>query len=118
MRMEVEMISKVLWLILTVILGMLTYFLKKTDQRVDGNTKEIVEIRSHYATKQELKEAERKLECAIKESNGNIMKKLEKIEDKLSGVNEMNVSKTEFLSALTRLDGKIDRLTDLFLEQK
>ncbi len=116
--MGVEAISKALFLGLSTILGLLAYYLKKTDMRVDGNTREIADIKKDYVTKKELKEVEHELECAMKESNNNIMKKLEKIEDKISSVNEANVSKEEFLSALTRLDGKIDRLTDLFLERK
>lgn len=116
--MEAEIISKLLWLIVGTVLGLLTYFLKKTDMRVDSNSSSIAQIKQEYVTKEELKEVERDLQSSMKEQNKNVMTKLEKIEEKIGLINCENVSKSDFVSALSRIDSKIERLTDLFLERK
>lgn len=114
--MEVEIISKLLWLIVGTILGLLTYFLKKTDTKVDENQKEVSRIKKDYATKEDLKDAKMELEGHMEKQNSEVMRKLEKIDDKIATINDKNVSKEDFVVANSRIEDKIQRITDILLD--
>ena len=141
--MEAEIVGRLLWLIVGTILGLLAYFLKKTDTKVDENQREVNRIKKDYATKDDLKDiqtemgenqkevnyikqdyatkgdlrsAKTELETHFKEQNSEVMKKLEKIEDKIATINDKNVSKEDFIVANSRIEDKIQRITDILLD--
>lgn len=86
----------------TVVIGVIGYFLKRTMNRSDQNETAIRELRDdlltlsdRYATKEEIRE--------IKESMG-------KLSENIDYIKEHTTKNDDFIRTMTRLETKIDKL--------
>lgn len=129
-----EHYGKIVLAIVSAIIGVIAYYLKKRDAKIDSNEASIKEIEKDYLTRQELKEigledikkdyvtrkelekVEEKLENRINENNCQVMEKLEKLDEKLSNMNRDHIDKEEFVRYNVRVESKIDKIQDMVLE--
>ena len=111
-----EQLIKGVWTLATIAIGFIAFYLKKTDKKVDETEKQIAEVKQCYVTRAELEKVEATLSKKIEAQNSTIMTKLEKIEDKISNVSKENISKSDFVTTIARIDDKMDKVLDLIME--
>lgn len=111
-----EQLVKGVWTLATIAIGFIAFYLKKTDKKVDETEKQIAEVKQCYVTRAELEKVEATLSKKIEAQNSTIMTKLEKIEDKISNVSKENISKSDFVTTIARIDDKMDKVLDLIME--
>ena len=111
-----EQLIKGVWTLATIAIGFIAFYLKKTDKKVDETEKQVAEVKQCYVTRAELEKVEATLSKKIEAQNSTIMTKLEKIEDKISNVSKENISKSDFVTTIARIDDKMDKVLDLIME--
>lgn len=111
-----EQLVKGVWTLATIAIGFIAFYLKKTDKKVDETEKQIAEVKQCYVTRAELEKVEATLSKKIEAQNSTIMTKLEKIEDKISNVSKENISKSDFVTTIARIDDKMDKVLDIIME--
>ncbi len=89
----------------TIAIGVISYFLKRTINKQDHHEEEIHHIKETYVTQAQLKE--------FKEETNGVLNKLQKdIED----IKENSLKKSDFLRQQAGTDKKLDKMYDLILE--
>ena len=115
-----EQLIKGAWMLVGLAIGFITYYLKKTDKKVDDTAKDVTElkqdIKACYITRTELEKVETDLSNKIDKQNNLVMAKLEKIEDKISAVTADNISKKEFVTTISKIENKMDKMLDIVIE--
>lgn len=93
-------------LIVSAVLAIISFFLKRTITQVDDHDKSINEIKRTYVTKGELKDFKEDVNHSI----GKIQADVEQIKDTC-------LTKKDFINQQNKIETKIDKLYELFLEQ-
>lgn len=100
--MQQDIVYYLFTTVITAILGIIGYFLKRTMSRSDQNEAAIRELRDNlltlsdrYATKEEIRE--------IKES-------MDKLSENIDYIKEHTTKNDDFIRTMTRLETKIDKL--------
>lgn len=100
--MQQDIVYYLFTTVITAILGIIGYFLKRTMSRSDQNEAAIRELRDNlltlsdrYATKEEIRE--------IKES-------MDKLSESIDYIKEHTTRNEDFVRTMTRLETKIDKL--------
>ena len=96
------------WIVATaaaIVVGVISYFLKRTISKQDDHEKQINMIKQTYVTQTQLKE--------FKEETSSVLNKLQKdIED----IKENSLKKADFMREQAVTDKKLDKVYDLILE--
>lgn len=129
-----EQIIKGIWAIVGIATGIVAYYLKKRDAKIDSNERSIKTIEKEYLTKtefekkgldeikkdyvkrEELEKLEEEMKETIKENNCQVMEKLDKLDEKVSNINRDHIDKEEFVRYNMRIESKIDKIQDMVLE--
>ncbi len=89
----------------TIVVGVISYFLKRTISKQDKHEEQINFIKQTYVTQEQLKE--------FKEETNGFLNKLQKdVED----IKENSLKKSDFLRQQAVTDQKLDKMYDLILE--
>lgn len=89
----------------TLIIGVISYFLKRTINKQDEHDKDIQEIKRTYVSKDELKEFK-----------GEFKSSLDKLSEDVEDIKRSCLSKQDFLATQARTDSKIDKIYDLLMK--
>lgn len=138
--MEEQIYLKFLSVIAPIALGIMSYFIKDAMNNHKKNTEKIIDIEKNYVKKDELDE---KLRETKKEINENINMQVTNIKDDISDLKKMfhesnnktlqaveklatevndiklnYISKEDFLKQNATLSNKLDKLTDIVIEER
>lgn len=106
----------IIQLAVSAVIAIIAYFLKRTIGDVDECKLDIDAIKDKYATKADIE----KIETTIKEDSekfqGDVSRKLDTIQNDLKEVQINYIPKEDFFKEMANFDKKIDRLTDLILD--
>ena len=94
-------IISVICLVITTLVGIIAYFLKRTMAKVDANEKDIKEVKATY-------EPAKTHDKDIKAFN----EKLETIEKDVKGFKDTYLEKEEFIRSMAEINRKFDRMDD------
>lgn len=97
--------SLILGTLSTVVVAVISYFLKRTINTVDGHDRDINEIKRTYVTKGELKETRDELKDG-----------LEKVSSDVEEIKENCLSKRDYYRVQAKTEEKIDKMYDLLLQ--
>lgn len=89
----------------TIAIGTISYFLKRTMSKQDKHEEDINHIKLTYVTKDELKEVKEETTTGI----NKLQKDVEEIKDK-------SLTKADFYRLQTNTDNKIDKIYDLLIK--
>jgi hypothetical protein len=101
-----------------IIISVIGFFLKRTYDDGDKNKKDIQDIKEHYATKAELSNMEKSLKCENEKFQNSVERKLDDIQHDLKEVQINYIPKEEFFKGMTKIDNKLDRLTEFIIGNK
>lgn len=90
----------------TIVIGIVSYFLKRTMSQQDKNNEDINEIKRTYVTKSELKELK-------DETNSN----LKKLQSDVEEIKDKSLPKADYYRLQGNTDSKIDKIYDLLIIQ-
>lgn len=96
------------WLVgtaVTIAIGIISYFLKRTMSKQDEHDKDINQIKLTYVTKDELKELKDETNSDLKKLQADV----EEIKDK-------SLTKADFYRLQSNTDSKIDKIYDLLIK--
>lgn len=93
-------------LAVTALIGVISYFLKRTMNQQDKNNEDINEIKRTYVTKAELKELK-------DETNSN----LKKLQSDVEEIKDKSLPKADYYRLQSNTDSKIDKIYDLLIKQ-
>ena len=85
----------------TLAIGAITYFLKRTINKVDDHDRDIQMIKQTFASKEELKDF-----------RGEFKESINKLSEDVESIKENGLSKRDFYQSIIRLENKIEKLYD------
>lgn len=97
--------SLILGTLSTVVVAVISYFLKRTINTVDGHDRDINEIKRTYVTKGELKETRDELKDG-----------LEKVSSDVEEIKENCLSKRDYYRVQAKTEEKIDKIYDILMK--
>ena len=114
------------WMITTAVtlgIGVITYFLKRTMSQVDGQGNRIGQVETGKADRQELKESTEELKQEIKQIREDYTPK--KVHEKefdecradIRQIRENYLTKDDFIREISKMDRKLDRLMEMRIEE-
>lgn len=114
------------WIITTAItlgIGVITYFLKRTMSLVDRHSAQIQEIRQQTANREDLKEQTKELKEDIRKIREDYtprnthQKDFDECRKDIKEIRQNYLTKDDFIREISNLSRKIDRLLDIQLKQ-
>lgn len=93
--------------VLTLLLGVVSFFLKRTMTTVDGHDKDINHIKQTYVEKPELEKVRTEIRSDIAD-----------VKDDIVGMKDTYLTKEDFYRSQAAVDRKLDKIYDLILEIK
>lgn len=105
--------STALNIVITAAIGIISYFVKRTiDRQDDCITRD--EMQFHIATIEECKSDIKSINdrYATKSEVEEIKRTIDKIDTAIDDIRETSVKNSEFIRVMTRLEAKIDNLSD------
>lgn len=115
------------WFITTALsmgIGAITYFLKRTMTQVDRHGEEIRKIMSDAATKAEQKENNKKLEQEIRQIRDDYtpkemhQKDFDECRNDIKEIRAEYLTKDDFIREMNKMDRKLDQMLELMLDKK
>ena len=106
------MIEKIEFWAFTAVMGVISYFLKRTMVRVDKSEDGLHEIRETFAKKDDVEEIKKNYTTRTDFNKG-----IEEIHGDLKALNKSSITREDSLSGQRDLSKKIDRVTELLLEK-
>lgn len=107
------------WIITTAVslaIGTITYFLKRTMSAVDKNGADIHGIQLTYVTKQELKTCKADLEQDTDDIKASLTARVEELESSVDNIRDKYLTKDDFYRTQANTDKKLDKMYDLLLQ--
>ena len=106
------------WVITTVItlgIGVVSYFLKRTMSQVDRHDTEIREGREQSASKEDLKEQTKELKDDIRKIREDYTPRDTHQKD-IKEIRENYLTKDDFIREISKMDRKLDRMMEMMIE--
>ena len=138
--METQVIIKIMMVAFSFGLGIISFFLKRLMSNHDKNSDKIIDIEKNYVKKEELERREKELKAELRslvkdsigdvkediknmkeefsESNNKTLKAVDSLAKQVNDIQLNYISKDDFLRQNMTLSTKIDKLTDMFIEEK
>ena len=138
--METQVIIKIMMVAFSFGLGIISFFLKRLMSNHDKNSDKIIDIEKNYVKKEELERREKELKAELRslvkdsigdvkediknmkeefsESNNKTLKAVDSLAKQVNDIQLNYISKDDFLRQNMSLSKKIDKLTDMFIEEK
>lgn len=120
------MIEKIEFWLFTATMGIITYFLKRTMNRVDKNESNVEEIKGEYVKKADYEKQQEKQDSAIKEIRDNYTpmqihtKAYDEVNDKIDEIKDQMLKKDDFIREIGELKRSLERsqekTNDLFMK--
>lgn len=113
------------WMITTAItlgIGVISYFLKRTMDQVDMHGRELVELRNSAVSRSDLKESTEELKSDIRKIREDYtpkdthQKDFKECRDDIKEIRENYLTKEDFIREIGKMDRKLDRIVDMMLE--
>ena len=111
------------WVITTVItlgIGVVSYFLKRTMSQVDRHDTEIREGREQSASKEDLKEQTKELKDDIRKIREDYTPRDTHQKDEcrkdIKEIRENYLTKDDFIREISKMDRKLDRMMEMMIE--
>lgn len=114
------------WIITTVItlgIGVISYFLKRTMNQVDKQGEEIQQLKNERVAKVDLKEITEELKKDIRQIREDYTPKethqrnFDECRRELKEIRENYLTKEDFVREISKMDQKLDRVLDLLIEE-
>jgi len=113
------------WIVTTAItlgIGVITYFLKRTMTQVDGQGAELQKVKQDTVKKSDLKESTAELKSEIKQIREDYTPK--KVHEKdfdecradIKEIRENYLTKDDFIREISKMDRKLDRMMEMMIE--
>ena len=106
------------WVITTVItlgIGVVSYFLKRTMSQVDRHDTEIREGREQSASKEDLKDDIRKIREDYTPRDTH-QKDFDECRKDIKEIRENYLTKDDFIREISKMDRKLDRMMEMMIE--
>ena len=138
--METQFILKIVMVALSFGIGIISFFLKRLMSNHDKNSEKIIDLEKNYVKKEELERREKELKAELRtlvkdsigdvkediknmkeefsESNNKTLKAVDSLAKQVNDIQLNYISKDDFLRQNMSLSKKIDKLTDMFIEEK
>lgn len=115
--MQQEIIISVISAGVSILIGIIAYFLKRTMSQGDKNSADIQCLRESCVNKEDFRELKEDIsdlndKYATKEEVREIKDGMKKITSDIEYVKEKTVGKDDFIRTMTRLENKVDQLID------
>ncbi|MEG2286210.1 MAG: hypothetical protein RSB90_11660 [Eubacterium sp.] len=110
------MTEQIIAFAITAVIGIIAYFLKRTIGNVDDCKADIDTIKEKYATRADIEKIETTIKADSVKFQGDVSRKLDTIQNDLKEVQINYIPKEDFFKEMANFDKKIDRLTDLILD--
>lgn len=113
------------WVVTTAItlgIGVITYFLKRTMSQSDRQEMEIQEIRQGVVSKEDLKEQTKELKEDIRKIREDYTPKethekdFDECRTDIKEIRENYLTKDDFIREISKVDRKLDRLMEMLIE--
>jgi hypothetical protein len=104
--------------VLSIVIGVVSYFLKRTMTDIDRHGTAISDIQKNYVKREELDEREKEIRKDIKQETGSVVAAIKDLAKEVKGVQVNYISKDDFFKENVRIEKKIDRIMDLILEDR
>lgn len=109
--------------VMTIGIGAITFFLKRTMSQVDGQGMQIQQMQGEKAGKREMKEETEELKQEIKQIREDYTPK--KVHEKefdecradIRQIRENYLTKDDFIREISKMDRKLDRLMEMMIEE-
>lgn len=102
-----QIVYGIMMLIVTTLLGVIAYFVKRTVSQVDSHEAQISEIKDKYATKEEI-------DCL----QDNLRDDVRKLSDGIESLKDNYIRKDDFVRSIADINRKQERIYDILLEMK
>jgi hypothetical protein len=106
-----DVANKIIGLVLSAIAGVISFFLKRTIDRVDQNEKAIAAIRDGFAKRTEASSA-----SAMSKMEARMNERLDSIDSELKAVRTQYITKDEFVTQIAKLTAQNDRIYDMLFD--
>ena len=111
-----DVANKIIGLVLSAIAGVISFFLKRTIDRVDQNEKAIAAIRDGFAKRTELEKIEAYSASAMSKMEARMNERLDSIDSELKAVRTQYITKDEFVTQIAKLTAQNDRIYDMLFD--
>ncbi len=109
--------------VITVGIGVITFFLKRTMSQVDSQGIQLQQVQNDKAGRQELKDGTEELKQEIKQIREDYTPK--KVHEKefdecradIRQIRENYLTKDDFIREISKMDRKLDRLMEMMIEE-
>lgn len=114
------------WIITTAVtlgIGVISYFLKRTMNQVDKTVSHLQEVERDSATKEDLKESTEELKEDIKKIREDYTPKTVHKEDfnecrnDIKDIRANYLTRDDFIREINKMDRKLDRMLDMMMER-
>ena len=114
------------WIITTAItlgIGVISYFLKRTMNQVDGHGKEIQQLNMEVVKKNDLKESTEELKQDIKQIREDYTTKKEhekdfdECRDEIKQIKAEYLTKDDFIREINKMDRKLDQMLQMMIDR-
>ncbi len=118
-----ELIVKLIGLAGTAVIGVLSYFLKRTMNQVDGQGKGIRELEEKLARKADVKETTEELKKDIREIRDNYTPKglhekdFDECREDIKHIKSEYLTKDDFIREMNKMDRKLDQMLEIMLSK-
>ena len=115
------------WVITTAItlgIGVITYFLKRTMNQVDSQGKEVRKIATDTVTKDDMKETTEELKRDIREIRDSYTPKdvhtkaFDECREDIKHIKSEYLTKDDFIREINKMDRKLDRMLELMINKQ
>lgn len=104
--------------VLSVIIGVVSFFLKRTMTDIDRHGASISDIQKNYVKREELDEREKEIRADFEKSNNAILNAIEKLTQEVKSVQVNYINKDDFFKESVRTEKKVDKILDLIMESR
>ncbi len=104
--------------VLSIIIGVVSFFLKRTMTDIDRHGIAISDIQKNYVKREELDDREKEIRNDIKQETSAVVTAIQDLAKEIKGVQVNYISKDDFFKENVRIEKKIDRIMDLILEDR
>lgn len=101
-----QLVTSLVLLALTVVVGIIGFFLRRTFSAVDDCASEIKNMKRDYATKEEL-DAFR----------GDIKDEIRKISSNIDDIKDNYIRKEDFVRSMADMNGQLNRILDYLMKE-
>lgn len=134
------MYLKMVGFVFPFVIGIAIFFIKRLMSSHDKQSEKIIDIEKNYVKKEELEQKQKELKSDMQdiikenvsnikedmknlkdefnESNNKMVKSIDNLTNKVNDIQLNYISKEDFLKQNVALSSKIDKLTDMLIEEK